>query len=44
LILGDNELLAKMNEEKKTELSHEVEIANTDHHKQIIKARNEFYE
>jgi len=25
------------------ELSHDVDIANTDHHKQIIKARNEYY-
>lgn len=25
------------------EVSHDIEVQNTDHHKQIIKARNEYY-
>ena len=32
-----------MTDEKKNELSHEIEVENSDHHKAIIKNRNEQY-
>jgi len=35
---------AKKDDTKENEISTEVEVQNTDHHKAIIKARNEYYQ
>jgi hypothetical protein len=40
----DNKKGAVVIEEKKDELCVEIEMPNTDHHKQIVKARNEYYQ
>jgi hypothetical protein len=39
----EGQVQATLPDDKKNELSSEIEIPNTEHHKAIIKARNEAY-